>query len=311
MSCCTPTAAVIAPETCANCGKEGTDIVKLKNCTACFLVKYCGVDCQKSHRKLHKRACKKRAAELKDEELYAQGHERPESDFCPLCLLAIPFPMNVHSMFYSCCSKLVCNGCAYATHVVRRQGDSNSCPFCRAPSPENDEEGLKRTQRRVAAKDPEAMVFLGNLYKNGSCGLEKNVPRAMKLWTEAAELGSTTAHADMGIAYYNGWGVAQDKAKGMCCWESAAMQGHATTRHTLGIFEFDGGNYDRAVRHLLISAKMGLKESLNEIKELFVNGHIAKAQFAEGLKGYQDAVEEMKSSDREVAATLGLNKNKY
>ena len=28
-----------------------------------------------------KKACKQRAAELKDEQLYCQGHERPEGDF--------------------------------------------------------------------------------------------------------------------------------------------------------------------------------------------------------------------------------------
>ena len=76
---CVPVAA--AADVCANCGQEGGDGVKLKNCTACLLVKYCGVDCQRAHRKLHKKACKQRAAELKDEELYSQGHERPEGHF--------------------------------------------------------------------------------------------------------------------------------------------------------------------------------------------------------------------------------------
>ena len=74
---------------CANCGKIGSG-VKLKNCTACRLVKYCGVDCQEAHRKHHKKACKKRAAELEDEKLYSQGHERPEGDFCPICTLRVP-----------------------------------------------------------------------------------------------------------------------------------------------------------------------------------------------------------------------------
>ena len=59
-------------QACANCGTKSSDAVKLKNCTACHLVKYCSVDCQKSHRKQHKGACKKRAAELKDEQLYSQ-----------------------------------------------------------------------------------------------------------------------------------------------------------------------------------------------------------------------------------------------
>ncbi|EJK49722.1 hypothetical protein THAOC_31369, partial [Thalassiosira oceanica] len=66
-------------DVCANCGKGSDDEggVKLRDCTACRLVKYCGVDCQGAHRKRHKRACKQRAAELKDEQLYGQGHERP------------------------------------------------------------------------------------------------------------------------------------------------------------------------------------------------------------------------------------------
>ena len=85
-------------EACANCGKLGSDNVKLKNCTACRLVKYCGVDCQKVHRKQHKKACKQRAAELKDEQLYSQGHERPEGDFCPICTLPIPLRMEKYSV---------------------------------------------------------------------------------------------------------------------------------------------------------------------------------------------------------------------
>ena len=64
----------------------GSDAKKLWNCTACLLVKYCCVDCQKSHRK-QKKACKERAAELKDEKLYSQGHQRQEGDFCPICTL--------------------------------------------------------------------------------------------------------------------------------------------------------------------------------------------------------------------------------
>ena len=92
---------------CANCGKHESDTVKLKNCTACRLVKYCGVDCQRAHRKLHKKACKQRVAELKDEQLYSQGLERPEGDFCPICTLPIPFRMNENSLSMTCCMKRI------------------------------------------------------------------------------------------------------------------------------------------------------------------------------------------------------------
>eukprot|EP00985_Skeletonema_marinoi_P016042 scaffold8511_cov134-Skeletonema_marinoi.AAC.1 len=54
------------PRKCASCGKtENDEGIKLKNCTACHLVRYCGVECQREHRPKHKKACKKRAAELR------------------------------------------------------------------------------------------------------------------------------------------------------------------------------------------------------------------------------------------------------
>ena len=52
---------------CASCGVAESDDIKLKDCSACHLVKYCSVKCQKDHRPKHKKECKKRATELKDE----------------------------------------------------------------------------------------------------------------------------------------------------------------------------------------------------------------------------------------------------
>ena len=275
------------------------------NCTACYLVKYCSVDCQKIPRKLHKKACKERAAELKDEKLYSQGHERPEGEFCPICSLAIPFTVDehcTHSSFYSCCMKTVCNGCGLAG---LKRGLGPACPFCRAAPSKNDEEIFARFQKRVAAKDPEALYRLGNDHFNGSLELvEKNESRAIELWSEAAELGSTKALFKMGVAYYSGIGVPLDEAKGIRCLESAAMQGDTDSRHMLGTMEFENKKYDRAVRHFLISAKMGYKDSLDRIKDMFASGRATKAQYAGALKGYQSAVQEMRSPERDDAATF-------
>jgi len=51
---------------------------------------------------------------------------------------------------------------------------------------------------------------------------------------------------------------------------------------------------------------MGFKQSLDKIKDLFAKGHATKSQYAEALKGYQDAVEEMRSTEREEAAAVGF-----
>ena len=129
----------------------------------------------------------------------------------------------------------------------------------------------------------------------------KDPSRAFQLWTEAAELGATAALCKMGFAYMNGMGVAQDKARAVRCWESAAMQGCAGSRQLLGAVEGDDGRYDRALRHFLISAKMGFEDALDAIKYMLAHGHATKSQYAEALKGYRDALEETKSHDRDEA----------
>ena len=82
---------------CAACGKEGDS---LKACTACFIVKYCNRDCQISHRKQHKKECKKRAAELYDEKLFKE----PPIDECPICMLPMPIRSD-DTCVEICCGK--------------------------------------------------------------------------------------------------------------------------------------------------------------------------------------------------------------
>ena len=287
-------------EACANCGKQGSDTVKLKNCNACRLVKYCGMDCQKAHRKQHKKACKQRAAEIKDEQLYSQGLERPEGDFCPICTLAIPLPMEEHSIFVACCMKRVCNGCVMA--VDKR--DIQKCPFCRTPKPDNEVDALAMIQARVAKKDPVAIYYLGQKYFYGELGLQKDMRKAVELYTEAAELGSIEALYRLGNMHRIGEGVEKDEVKAAESYEKAAMQGNARSRHNLGSLEGQKGIHYRAVRHFLISAKMGLKDSIEAITRAFTAGNATKEQFTQALKGYIDAVEEMKSHDRDEAKRL-------
>ena len=99
---------------CAGCGKAEVDDIKLKKCNGCKSVRYCGVKCQKEHRSKHKRECKKRAAELRDEILFRQPESSHLGD-CPICCLPLSYDPKTSTM-YSCCSKYICNGCDYANH---------------------------------------------------------------------------------------------------------------------------------------------------------------------------------------------------
>ncbi|EJK76909.1 hypothetical protein THAOC_01300 [Thalassiosira oceanica] len=160
-------------------------------------------------------------------------------------------------------------------------------------------------RKRADKRDAEAISFLGSLYETEKLGLAKDVPRAIELWTEAADLGSIDAHYRLGNVYYTGDGVKEDKPRGVRHWQQAAMKGHAESRHNLGHAEHQKGNYQIAVQHRMISAKMGHERSLNFIKEMFKEGNTTKAQYAEALLGYRDAMEETKSHQREEAKRLG------
>ena len=136
--------------------------------------------------------------------------------------------------------------------------------------------------------------------------MAKDVQRAIELWTEAAELGSVDAHYRLSHAYHNGNGVEEDKPRAVRLCKEAAMKGHVLSRHFLGFTEFDNGNYELAVRHWMISAKMGYEDSLCCIKKLFMVAQATKAQYAESLRGYGDAVKEMQSHQRKEAKQLGM-----
>ncbi|EJK64441.1 hypothetical protein THAOC_14820 [Thalassiosira oceanica] len=230
--------------------------------------------------------------------LMKKGRTRPEEDDCPICQLPLPLDGR-QSKFNVCCMTLVCDGCILA---ARKRG-MNDCPFCRAPRPKKSET-ISMIEKRVDAGDPLAMFQLGNYYCYGLHGLEKDMRRAVELYERAAELGSEYAHLNLGYLYDVGADVEKDTAKAIRHYEAAAIKGEANARHNLGIEEDEAGNYDIALQHYMIAAKMGHQGSLNNIKLMFVNGRATKADYAEALRGHHSAAEEMRSPDREEALAL-------
>ena len=132
---------------CVNCGKHGSDTVKLKDCTACRIVSITAAWTVK------RPTASSTREHVNSVQLYSQGHERPEGDFCPICTLPIPSPMGEHSTFNCCCMKNICDGCDFA---VKKKGMFD-CPFCRSPRPDNDAAMLALVQ----AASPCITVLLG------------------------------------------------------------------------------------------------------------------------------------------------------
>ena len=130
---------------------------------------------------------------------------------------------------------------------------------------------------------------------------------AVELYERAAELGFKEAHYDLGGLYAEGADVEKDTAKAFRHFEKAAMCGHVFARYNLGYMDYDAGNYDLALQHWMISSKLGHETSLNSVKILFMEGLATKADYAAALRGYQNAIDEMSSPDRDEAKKMGSN----
>eukprot|EP00984_Skeletonema_dohrnii_P005340 scaffold1874_cov89-Skeletonema_dohrnii-CCMP3373.AAC.17 len=289
-------------EFCASSGIAEVDDIKLKNCTACDLVRYCSDACQKNHKSQHEEDCKKRAAELRDELLFKQPESMHDGD-CPICCL--PLPLDASKLFmHSCCSKLICGGCAYANMVREEEGKLKfKCPFCRTPVPtKNDPDEIMR-MKRVEANDPEAMCQWGRTqYKKG------DYSSAFEFFTKAAALGHVDAHAELADLYRNGRGVEQDEKKTMYHQEVAAIGGHPKARHNLGVHEWKNCRYERAVKHWIIAATQGLNISIKSLMSAFKSGMMSKDNLAAALRAHQAALDATKSPQREAAEEYYRNR---
>jgi hypothetical protein len=291
----------VADEVCACCGKAAVDNIKLKNC-ACNLVKYCGVVCQKKHRSQHKKACKKRMAELRDDKLFTQPDESYLGE-CPLCCLPQPLDRK-KSTIHTCCSQRICLGCGRADYLRQMRGGlEHKCPFCREPIVKSAEEMNKNEMERVKADDPVALCLMSK-----KCRDEGDYEGAFVYSKKAAELGEAAAHYDLSHFYAEGLGVETDMKKVIYHLEEAAIGGHDLARYNLGAYDWNAGRYDRAVKHYIIAANLGDDIALERVEEGFQRGLVSKDDYAAALRGHQAAVDATKSQQREeaYAASPGL-----
>ena len=95
-----------------------------------------------------------------------------------------------------------------------------------------------------------------------------------------------------------------DKKKAKHYWELGAMNGSSQARHNLACVEGRAGNYHRAFKHFMLSARVGDKKSLDKVKEGFMVGIISKDEYANALRAYQERYNEMKSDARDKVAAV-------
>jgi len=282
---------------CASCGIAEIDELKLMECADCDLVRYCSDGCQREHKLQHEEACKKRAAELRDELLFKQPESTDLGD-CPICCLPLPLDRSTKSIVASCCTKVICNGCNYANQKREFEGKlERKCVFCRKVLTFSNEENDKQRMKRIEANDPIAMYQEG--FKQDGKG---DYTTAFECFTKSAESGYAEAHSRLSLLYRCGKGVEKDKVKEIYHMEEAAIGGHPDARYNLGCEEEEcGGNIERAVKHFIISANLGDDDSIKTLMEYFKEGFVSKDDLAATLRAHQAAVDATKSPQRDAA----------
>ena len=235
---------------------------------------------------------------VSDEELFKQP---PRKEDCPICMLLLP-TLETGRIYYGCCGKVICAGCVCADAM--RNIKDQKCPFCRTPAPTTNEDLIKQAKKRMEVGDVEAIRLLGCYYYHGRYGLPQNNAKALELWRQAGELGNALAYSSIGAAYYDGYGVERDEIKANHYFELGAMRGDEKARHNLGNAEGRKGYTDRALRHFMFAAGSGYYDSLDTVREMFMDKEIAKDDYAKALRAYQAYLGEIKSEQRDTAAAL-------
>jgi tetratricopeptide (TPR) repeat protein len=302
---------------CAECGVVGG--VSLKVCKTCMGVKYCNAACQKNHWPTHKKECKLRAAELRDEALFK---DPPAKEDCPICFLPMPVMLiccvslpsattssvpiddfaNANTEltglfmeeFYTCCGKSICKGCV---HSFSKTGNDGKCPFCKSDrSSKSDGELLEELMKRVEANDAASNFVLAIQYQYGRLGLQQDNAKAMELYVRAAELGLSKAHSCLGDIYRD----RGDLKKAKFHLEAAAMAGHEAARYRLGEIDLTNYEVERAFKHLTIAASAGSFRAMHILQLGFENGVISRKSIDSTLTAYNSSCAEMRSEARDA-----------
>ena len=282
-----------------------------------MLVKYCGAECQRYHWPTHKKLCKQRAAELRDEALFK---DPPPKEDCPICFLPMPVkliccvslpPATLLSVpiydfakaneelategtdgYYPCCGKSICRGCVHSCS----QSGNHKCPFCNSDRyNKTDEEDVEEIMKRVEANGAASICVLANFYHLGRGGLQQDYARAIELYARAAELGFSKAHINLGMLYDEGGNMKKAKFH----FEAAAMAGNEVARFKIGGMELKSGNMERAVKHWTIAASAGESCSMHQLRLYFEKGQLSRESINSTLIAYNNACAEMRSETRD------------
>ena len=184
----------------------------------------------------------------------------------------------------------------------KKKEEWGMCAFCRTLRQDSDEEEVKRIENLMESGNANAFYQLAFYYARGIGGMPRDHQKANELYLKAGELGCAEGYYNLGCSYICGRGVEADEKKAKHYWELAAMMGSVSSRNKLGALDGNAGNRRRAYKHFILSSKAGGKQSLDLVKNGFMDGDVTKDEYESTLRAYHERQTEMKSEARDLAA---------
>ena len=155
---------------------------------------------------------------------------------CPICYHGLPLK-KTEQVYHACCGHVICNGCVVgklhaqlkelgkivegttpeeAQFRLIKDCGMYVCPYCRAPSPD-DEESLRRVNNRIKIRNDRdysiALNQLGSYYKDGELGLPQNLKKAEEFYKKAYDLDDPVAAWNLYFLYDRHYPDQKEKAR--------------------------------------------------------------------------------------------------
>jgi hypothetical protein len=129
----------------------------------------------------------------------------------------------------------------------------------------------------------------------------------VKLYLKAAEQGNATAQNNLGYAYSNGHGVAEDKVEAVKWYRKAAEQGYPQAQFNLGIMYYDGKGVAEdkieTIKWHRKAADQGHASAQSNLGSIYYRGDGVVEDKVEAVKWFRKAAEQ---GDPQAQFKLGI-----